>query len=235
MHKRLKITSFDWNKFVRSHVFEQVLISAAGVPITYLLVSNPEAQPEWLILNPALSVLCFIFAFLRVWKSLMEEVETSDAQDSIEHHLNKAWRMLDLIILPFYVFSLFLMPFFSVAFQFFIAILVLFYSISIFYNELILRTLPKYYDSCGYSEKDEKHCPVKRYFHFRRILDIFCLTLILFFGALAWRFAISGNTNIALRYGFICIIMLIIIEGLIEPLVNVDFHYFEEKSPRDKD
>ena len=235
MEKRFKIIQFDWNEFVRGHVFEQVLISAAGVPITYLLVSGKGEHPAWLALDPLLSVLCFMFAFIRVWKSLMEEVEISDVQESLEFHLGKRSRRIDLIILPLYVFSLFLMPFFSVAFQFFIAILFLYYSISIGYNWMYLRALPEYYKSYSYTSEEEKRCPARRYLRTRQLLDIICLVFILAFGVIAWWSAFIGKTSAALNYGFFCIILLIIIEAIFEPMVNVDFHYFEEDTPEDGD
>jgi hypothetical protein len=235
MPRRIRIMPFDWSEFVRSHVFEQVLISAAGVPITYLLVSGSKAQPGWLALNPALSILCFAFAFLRVWKSLMEEVETSDAQEIIEYHLDETRRKLDLIILPFYVFSLFLMPFFSVAFQLFVCILLLFYIIDFGYNVIYVKALPEYYRALSYDPAEIKQCPVRGYFLRRRNLDLACLVFIFVFGAVSWWLALARKTNGALAAGFICVILLLVIEGLIEPMVNVDFHYYEEKSPPDGD
>jgi len=108
MKKRIKVLPHDWSAFVDRNLFEQVLVSAAGVPITYLLVSGGDSQPGWLSLNPLLSFLCFGFAFLRVWKSAKEEAETLNAWEILEDNIGRKAQKLDLITEPLFIFTIFL-------------------------------------------------------------------------------------------------------------------------------
>ncbi|UCH35402.1 MAG: GNAT family N-acetyltransferase, partial [Armatimonadota bacterium] len=232
--KQLTVAQHEWSAFVERSVFEQVLVSAAGVPIAYLLLTRSEYPHEWLLLNPILSVLCFFCAFLRVWRTSKEEAETKEAWEALSDHLTPAGKCVDMILEVPYVFVLFILPFSAVAYQVFVVALGGFYAVDCVYNLMCTAAVRKHHLAVESSRDQCAACPLRGYYARRQWLDNAGLALTVVPGGTAWYLVLQGRTEAALWVGIASVIALILMEGMLEPIVNWPFHWHAEQSMGDR-
>ena len=215
----------DWSAFVELNLFEQVLLSAIGVPITYWLSTESLPNAKWLVLDPYLTIVCFYCAFMLVWKMSVEEHESSEASEMICDYLPQLLKVMDLILVVPYLFLVFLLPFFSVAYQFFIISLVAFYLVWIGYGWLTLKAVALYDESVDRPDSQAEACPVENYFKRRQTISSACLAVVILGASFSWYFTSTGSFGAVLIVGFVSVSMIIVAEGIVEPIINFRFHY----------
>ena len=230
MNKYLPWKEFSWSDFIERNLFEQVLLSAIGVPVTYWLISGSEWKAEWLVLNPLLTMACFYCAFLLVWKTSIEEHETADAYETLFDYQSTCWKVWDSVFDVPYLFLVFVLPFFCATYQFFVLFLLAVYIIWMVYGWLILHAVTVYNESEGRNDWERAACPITAYFKQRQKISGFCL-LVAILGALSsWYLALNGFVVPFLVVGFCSVLLIIVAENVIEPILmlNLRFYYFDK-------
>ena len=147
----LRLSAFDWSGFVAQH-FSLTLAGGTLATGVGLGLIDPAQWPNWILLAVPLSPLSLglalallVFAFVRVWKTVREEHETSALwealADEVSPHGTGMDKVKDAVFEIPYLFSILILPFLVVSFQAFALCLVAFYACDNYYNLALVRKI----------------------------------------------------------------------------------------------
>jgi hypothetical protein len=137
---KLVLREFNWSGFVEKGIFENILLAVVGAGLGSILIQTlPGPLPNWLFLNLPLSGFCLALAFLRVWKTVREEHESSTLWDEITRSDDPNDDILDRVFEIPYLFTLTVLPFTTIVPQIFVVTLLVFYFTDNYYNSALVR------------------------------------------------------------------------------------------------
>jgi GNAT superfamily N-acetyltransferase len=140
----LRLSAFNWSGFVADQFSASLLTGSVAAGVGLFLV-DPGRLPNWLVYSPWLIFPMLIFAFIRVWKTIREEHETSALWDGLAAGVSPSGSgMADVKDAVFeipYLFSILVLPFSAVFFQGFALCLLLFYVCDNYYNLALVRAI----------------------------------------------------------------------------------------------
>ena len=198
------LREFDWSDLVKGGFFQgQIagIVTAAGGQI----LLPGLGLPPWVLVDPWLSAACIWLAFIRVWKTSREEVETMAVWERAAQGENRAIR--DRIVEIPYVFLVLALPLSAVLPQLFLLTLAFFYLIDNYYNRELARI----------SAGDDR---LARYFGTRsRYNDALAATLVASF-LVVTALAAAGRRDAAWLIALVVLVAVIALEWVIEPRRN---------------
>lgn len=143
---RLGLQSFEWSAFVASRSLEAALIGGLGA-VLGLIELDPDRLAHGVVYSVWLSIVCVIFAFARVWKSIREEHECTalwdqfKAEDTATDGCNGVDDALDRFFELPYVLTLLALPLSTILWQAFASLLLIFYLCDNFYNRSFIKCI----------------------------------------------------------------------------------------------
>lgn len=215
------VVRYEWSDVVNRDLFGQLLLSGAAVPVGYLLISS-SGQPGWLMLSPLVAALCYVCAFVRLWRTSQEEAAISDWWRTLEHRLTPRERHLDAVFEVPYLLALMVMPFFAVAYQLFAPVLVLFYAAHAACNRIFISAFLRVQEGDAHQAAFPS-CAVSRYMINRQRVSALCGAVFLVSGTAVWEFAVR-SPDLAVTVATVSVTLVALVEWLYEPYISRDLH-----------
>lgn len=223
----LPVGDGSWDNFLKESPFQQLLVSVAAVSAVYVLLTASSSTPDWMYLNPFLSMVSFAFAFQRVKLTMEVERIAAPAWDAMSSRNSNRWNRTELILTFPYLLSLFVLPFMAIAFQLFSVVALVFYIVLTAYHFLAVVGMRKFF---GPDRQAIDKSVVFAYYNRRRWMSLFATALLLITTVLFWiginQGAITGSIFIAT----LCLAVLILLEGVLEYVWDSGFFLLQENS-----
>jgi ribosomal protein S18 acetylase RimI-like enzyme len=213
LKKYLPAPAYSWYGLVKSGILQNLLLSAAGVGIAYILIDK-TTLPSWLVINPYLSLFAFCLSFLCIWNVVVNEDVSASSWDIVADYFTGKENFIDRALEGPFLLICFILPFSALAYQFLIIVLFIYYAIDFIYCLMLYRALPRYYKDKRYTEEEQKNCPYLYYYKQYVYMDFLCMLLVLLSGSGFWIFALKGLTAVSMTIGFISISLFVFLEGI---------------------
>jgi GNAT superfamily N-acetyltransferase len=228
LKKYLPAPCGSWSGVVKSGILQNLLLSAAGVGIAYILIDR-SSVPSWLVINPYLSLFAFCLSFLFIWNVVVNEDMLATSWDMVAEHFTINENFIDRVLEGPFLLVCFILPFSTLSYQFLIVVMFVYYLIDFVYCLMFYRALPRYYENKQYTKEEQGNCPYLYYFKQYLYADFLAMVLVVLFGIGFWFFALKGLTAVSLAIGFVSILVFAYIEGVYNFFVLVNTENIHDK------
>lgn len=214
---KLTLRQGTWAAVVEADPFQELLISATSVSITYALLRTQDV-PDWLLFHPVLILLGFLLAFQRIRLARQVENATAAVWDKVTPFYTAAQSSVNEILDWPYLATLFILPFTAFAPMLLLGVFVVLSVVSLSYERMFLPTLKRYYSFHRYSDADRRTCEVDRFFR-RRSYLVTADTLVGLSAFLAIGLAVE-SPGIARGIAGAAFVVLMVNNGVLPYIVN---------------
>jgi len=224
---RLELREFDWSELVALHFFENIFFGGVGtVAGLVLFQTSTISPPSGVLISWPVSGLCVFLAYLRIWKSIREEHETSALWEEAVQN-GRYTGVLDRIVEVPYVLCLMVLPFAAIGPQLFMLTLLVFYLTDNYYNlalAQIVAVAAPVTPATG-TDAEEEQQDLSGYFSWRiRLNWLFAVLLVLSCAVVTWR-TLDASGGDAPLWAFAALGLITAIEWVVEPFRNVGIRF----------